>query len=629
MAKWFGKKYSKKAEKEEWKNIKEVVDAIFEDTQSERTKMTRYLKQFQGEIWDEESLRGDGLADAYKSRAFINLVFSTIESIAPMLTDSRPITYLIPRWPYMEKQAQKYNKGLEYAWDSLDMQMNIYKMVLYGMIMKKGILKVFYDPEKTFGGDLCIENVDPRDFFIAPGYDDIWKAPYCGVKTPKPLSWIRANFPDAGEIEEESSTFKDENKRKAYKYGDASNTSLSARFASVYEVWMKDEETMEEVTEDFTTIENYTDDDGETKEREVSAERQVKRKKYPNGKFIYFTAEKYLGTEPSDTTHELPPYVDFNDYVDPTSFLGMGEVDQIDGLNKELNLQLQAIMDKARRSNHPNYEADINVGLDIEHVKETFFKGDQVYSVDKSFGSTRPAIEEIEFADINKDVWQVFTMIPNIVDTMSGQTDVSKGEASKKERQSASEVAILIESSHTRTRQKVRNLEWTLKRVGYLIVKLMMQYYTEPRTIYTKDSENNINYETLGNSLAQAIETIGPSPEAMAKGEGLSPEDRRKELEPNDAQDFEDMDKLLSAFGKEDPVIFDFDIVIQTNSTLPMDKQSLANLMMRLFQMKAVDAEAVLEILQIPGREKILARIDKQRQAAMQAKRGKPPGGQK
>jgi hypothetical protein len=61
-----------------------------------------------------------------------------------------------------------------------------------------------------------------------------------------------------------------------------------------------------------------------------------------------------------------------------------------------------------------------------------------------------------------------------------------------------------------------------------------------------------------------------------------------------------------------------------------MDKQSLANLMLRLFQMKAVDAEAILEILQIPGKDKILQRIDKQREAAMKAKTGRPPqGGQR
>ena len=621
MAKW---KKEKDLFKEEWKQLKEVVDSIFQDTSGERDKMTRYLKQFQGKIWDDGKLVGNGLEESYKSKAHINLVFSTVEAIAPMLTDSRPITHVIPREPHMEKLAWKYNKGLEYAWDSLDMQMQTYKLVLYGMIMKKGILKIYYDPEKTFGGDLCVENVDPRDFFIAPGYDDIWKAPYCGVKSGKPLSWIRANFPDIDDVKSEWSTFDSDEQQNAYKYGDASNTALSARFAYVYEVWMKDEETMMDVIEEY-------DEGGETKKR------KKEELKYPNGKFIYFTKERYLGTKESDFTHKLPPYVDFNDYVDPTSFLGMGEVDQIEGLNKEINLQLQAIMDHARRSNNPNYMVDTNQGTDAELIKETFFKGGQVYTYDSVYGSGKPIIEEVKFATMSNDVNHVFQMIPQIVEEMSGVTEISKGSAAKKERQSASEVAILVESSHTRTRQKVRNLEWTLKRVGYLLVNLMQQYYTEPRTIYTTDSEGTIDYHTIGNSLAQAIETVGPSKRLKAKA--AQTDNIRKDMTPQDADDYEqgeaDLEKLLGAFDSEpnmkDPVLFDFDIVIQTNSTLPMDKQSLSNLMLRLFQMKAIDAEAVLETLQIPNRQEILTRINKQRQAAAQAKSGtRPPqGGQK
>ena len=613
-------KWKKKKENEDWKKLKEVVDSIFSDTRAEREKMARYLKQFQGKIWDDEAIDERGLGYLYKSKAHINLVFSTIEAIAPMLTDSRPITHVVPRQPHLEKLAWKYNKGLEYAWDSLDMQMNIYKLVLYGMIMKKGILKIYFDPEKTFGGELAIENVDPREFFIAPGYDDIWKAPYCGVRSGKPLSWIRANFPEVKDIEAEYSTFKDEEKQRAYKYGEASNTELSARFATVYEVWMKNDETMEEVIEDILG------EDGEHREE------KKKVKKYPNGKLVYFTKDKYLGTKTYDYLHRLPPYVDFNDYVDPTSFLGMGEVDQIEGLNKEVNLQLHAIMTHARRSNNPNYEADVSTGLDVEELKESFFEGGNIYPVDKVFGSKEPLLKEIPFANISSDVYNVFSMIPNLIDDLSGVTEISKGEAAKKERQSASEVAILMESSHTRTRQKVRNLEWTLKRVGYQIVNLMQQYYTEPRTIYTMDSEGMINYEILGNSLAQAIETIGPKAEILMASKGLEPEDIRRKFTPQEVQKIEDVNRLMESFGKDpdmkDPVLFDFDIVIQTNSTLPMDKQSLANLMLRLFQMKAVDTEAVLEILQIPNRAEILTRIEKQRQAMIRAKSGaRPPQG--
>lgn len=610
----FGKK---KKENDEWKEVRDIVDSYFESTKKERDKMTRYLKQFQGEIWKGKA------GDEDKSKAFINLIFSTVEAIAPMLTDSKPITAVIPRMPYMEKLAWKYNKGLEYAWDSLDMQMNMYKVVLYGLIMKKGIFKVYYDPEKSFGGDLCVDTVDPRDFFIAPGYDDIWKAPWCGVKSPKPLSWIKANFPDIEDVKPETSSL-DSDKMKAFKYGEASDTAMSARFATVYEVWMRDDDTFEDIKVE--------------KENEEGEKEEVKesRPMYPNGKFMYFTADQYLGTTKYDFNKKIPPYVDFNDYVDPTSFLGMGEVDQIEGLNKELNLQLQAIMDHARRCNNPNYELDVNSGLDAEEIKETFFNGGQMYTTENPYGRTEPAIKQVRFAEMSRDPYNVFQMIPELIMEVSGVRDINKGAASKNERQSASEIAILAESSNTRTRQKVRNLEWSLKRVGYLIVTLMQQYYTEPRQIYNTDTEGNVTYQSLGNSLAQAMETIGPSPELQEKASGT--DNVRRDLEPQDAEDYEqqsaDLEKLLDAFTsddgslrEDDPVLFDFDIVIQTNSTLPLDHQSLANLALRLVQTKVIDPEAALDTLQFPGREKIKARMEKRAKAQAQAKSGPPPQG--
>jgi len=64
-----------------------------------------------------------------------------------------------------------------------------------------------------------------------------------------------------------------------------------------------------------------------------------------------------------------------------------------------------------------------------------------------------------------------------------------------------------------------------------------------------------------------------------------------------------------------DEVYADFDLEVQTNSTLPMDRQSLANLMLRLFELKGVDAEALLEILRIPKGKEIVQRMTQQQQA--------------
>ena len=78
---------------------------------------------------------------------------------------------------------------------------------------------------------------------------------------------------------------------------------------------------------------------------------------------------------------------------------------------------------------------------------------------------------------------------------------------------------------------------------------------------------------------------------------------------------------FIKEFGEEDEVYSVFDLEVQTNSTLPMDRQSLGNLILRLFEIGGVDARAVLEILRVPNHEEIVERLE----AAKQAEQG-PPG---
>ena len=59
-----------------------VVDNIIKSTDSERKQMTKNFDRFAGKLWNPEEL------EKHDSRAFINYEFSTIQGIAPMLTDN-------------------------------------------------------------------------------------------------------------------------------------------------------------------------------------------------------------------------------------------------------------------------------------------------------------------------------------------------------------------------------------------------------------------------------------------------------------------------------------------------------------------------------------------------------------
>lgn len=588
------------------KTLRTKVDDIFNSTKKVRAQMTRNLELFEGNLWDTDQPEFEGYE---RSQAQYNTIFSSIQSVAPMVTDNRPITRVAPRFPWMEKMGQTLNHVTKYLWSALDMQMLLYRGVLDSMIFGHAIFKLGYNPDKVFGGEVEIDLVDPRDFFIAPGYEEIWKAPFCGIRTDKPVSWVKRNF-DIDEIKGAVSKFDGQKAKKNYKFGDVDSVTMDCDFVTVYELWARDDDAYEEITKE------YEEDGVEKKEKESV-------KKYPYGKICYFTEKQWLGEEAAQDEHNLPPYVEMWDYIRPHDFTGMSEVTQIEGLHKELNLIFKYLSEFVRRYHNPNILIDTSTMIDENLIKSKYWEGGQAFTYDGMAAMGRDPVKQLQEPQINPQVFNLFSIIPQIIEEVSGVTDVTKGQVGKQERQSASEIAILLESSHTRTRQRVRNLEWSLKRIYYMILRLVIQHYETPRTVSYEDNGNR-QYATYGNDKASAEQIMQPRPLPehieikKEKGIPITHPDDVKIMQDHEREmrDYEAFLQYFEDTGDLDPIFFDFDIEIQTDSMLPMDKQARANLYMRLLQMKAIDPQAVLEFLQIPNASEIIKRMMKMEQAS-------------
>lgn len=582
--------------------LRQVVDKIFDDTKKERDKMDEYLRHFRGEIWKEEEL------DSLNSRGFINTFFQTVESIAPMLTDSHPITYVVPKFPFLEKLGRLYNNGLKYIWDKTDDDMKTLKITLSALIMKIGIKKIYWNPDKN---ELDSDIVDPRSFFILPGYEDEWDAPMMGEREMKPVSWLKRQFPEMADQIEET---KDPEIKTNFKFGETKTFSEDIKFARFYRVWSRDDQEIEELTET-----GETQDDTSKK----------KKKKYEYGKWVCFTDDLFLGEFNCDYFHNKPPYICLRDYFNPFDFLGIGEGDQISALCKELNLQFQRIMDQSRRHHAPNFLMDVNGLADPQDVKDNFFKGNRVISYDSSsrMNIQTPVIQQIPDGNLNIEILRLFQELPEIIQKVAGVNDLSQGIVSKNERQSAAELGILAEGTHTRTRQRIRNLEFFLKRDAYLKVSMMMQFYTDPKRIFWQDG-NDLVFAPLDNTFKTADQMLKPI--SWDEAVKLSPEEWNKTYRPDESQEMYDYMEFIKVYGggqdgaTPDPVFFDFDIVVQTDSTLPIDKQSRANLALSLFRSKAIDAQALLEVLQFPNAGPTIARM---KQAEQKPAGPMPPQG--
>jgi hypothetical protein len=596
-------------EEKNWKRVKDVVDEIFAATQTVRDKMTDNLEQFRGNLWDEDKL--EKIGGKLESSAVVNLFYMIVESIAPMLSDNKPIANLTPRLPFLEQAAISYNNFIKYEWDALEMQMALYRGTLDAMIMKLGIFEFGYDETKQNGGQSCVTVVDPRCYFCAPGYEDNWKAPLQGVVEDLPLSWVRANFPNIKNVTPTAHVQGNDaaKKVKAFKYGDAEDFELENYFTKVYRVWMRDHK---------STV-DYIQKDDQTGEQKT-----ISKKAYPYGKVMYFTEKEYLGTRACTDAHGLPPYVTMVSTIDPHNLLGIDENQQIEGLNKELQLQFQAMTGHARRHHNPNKIVDTGLGLDPEKVENTFDIGGQTYTKDSTYENKGPGIEFVDHPLIDPAVPQLLNMIPEMVDKVSGSTETARGEISKKERQSATELGILVDTSHTRTRQKIRNQEVAITRCVYLMCCMAQQYYVRERPIHWKESgSDNTIYDTFASTRVRLRTMLEDAIEAEGITQYKPKDNSRENLTEDQLRAIDDYEQFCKNFGKGkelDPILFDFDIEIQTNSTLPVDKQSQANLALRLFALKVIDRQAVLETLGFPNWRAIIDRINAQQEQMMAAK---------
>jgi hypothetical protein len=571
-------------EEPEFKKLKRTIDKILEDTKPDRDEMNRFMKRYKGEWWDNENLKPTD------SRISANLLFSTVMTIAPLITDNRPIWSVRARKPYMQDHIEGFSLALEYLWDKLDMDMVVFKWILDALIMKYGILKCYYNPDSEFYGD------------------DIWDSPMCGVKITKPLSWIRSMYAKEGKDvkpDDADARLTDDDPKWTY----------DNQWVNVYEVWLKDDSAEEYFTKEVLN------EKGQKKTKEVGKDEEgsskVERAKYPFGRILVFTKDVLLDDRPSPYKHGKPPYVAVYDYLVPHNLIGMGEGNQIEELNKSYNRNLQLLDNFTRYRCDPPLFADTNAGVDIEQLKKEIPQGGGVFAYN-AMSSQKPLMTG-DIGNLDPSVLQAMGGIAKLIEEISGVTDITKGMTTKSQRQSATEISTLIESSYTRTRQRVRNFEFSVKRVLYLMIDVMQQFYTEPRN-FSLSQDNQINYYTTGNSKAQAQAQL---PEV---GTGQSPDE--------DAQIMKDYENFIKDWGDEDEIYAAFDLEVQTNSTLPMDRQSLANLFLRLLEMAGGNPvtgmpmwEAALTALRIPRYKQIIQKMnDLQNQANQPPPGSAPPG---
>lgn len=484
-------------------------------------KWQDYMSAYDGSYFVNDS-RPD-----YKSNQVTNLVFSTIESIRPIMTDNNPKFIAVPNNPQGLEFSNDVQMALDYEWDREKMATKLPAQLIPMLVYGTAVWFVQWDGKEGEYGNIKIREVDPFNIFPDPLAENVDNAEYIVYATYKNANQIKQQFPDKADAIEGSRISMSE----LVANRDEQDTNEENQVL-ILEMWCRDWTTMDE------------DIDGN------------KSLKYPQGRVITCLPE--LGIILSDKKNPYKdgkfPFVLMKNYDVPFKFWGVGEVEQIMSPQIYVNELTNQIIDNAKNTANMQWIIDKNAGIGQGKL------------------TNRPGlvIRKNPGAEVRRDtpppmptyVREQIDVLKADIQDISGVLDSLKGEKQTGV-VAASAILALQEASQSRIRLKIKIMESNLTELANMVYSRMQQFWKLDRWVRVTDIEGNPSFREIGQQVLQN----------------------------------------------------DYDLKVMAGSTMPVNKNAMMDLMIRLAQTNAedgmpiVDRKAVLEFLPVGDKKAITDRF--------------------
>ena len=496
-------------------------------------KWKEYMSAYKGTYFQNKNLPD------YKSNEISNHVFSTIETIRPIMTDNNPKFLAVPSTPAGMEFSADVQTALDYEWDREKMPLKLPAQLIPMLVYGNAVWFVQWDGKDGEYGNISIKPVDPFNIFPDPLAESIDNSEFLVYATYRNANQIKQQFPEkASAIEGSRITMSELVAERD------NNDTQDANQVLILEMWCRDWVTMDE---------------------SVEGKKQLK---YPKGRVITCLPE--LGILLSDKKNPYKdgkfPFVLMKNYDIPFEFWGVGEVEQIMSPQHYVNELTNQIIDNAKNTANMQWIIDKNSG--IGQGKLTNRPG---LVIRKTPGSevrrdTPPAMpsyvrDQIEI--LKKDIQD----ISGVFDSLKGEQQGSVT--------AASAILALQEASQARIRLKIKLMEASLSELAQIVYSRMQQFWKLDRWVRVTDVEGNPSFREIGT-------------------------------------------QVLSN---------DYDLKVMAGSTMPVNRNAMLDLMIRLAQtngedgLPLVDRKAVLEFLPTGDKKAItdrFAEIKAQQEQAQQ-----------
>lgn len=523
--------------------------------------------------WDN-SLYDDISSPSYKTNHVSNFIYSTIESMRPILFDQDPRFEAIPVTAEGMQYSNDITTVLDWEWHRTNMQELLLANSIYTFTVGTSIVMLKYEynknPKSEVDGEVCPVKVSPFNVFPDPLATSVEDAEYIIYADYMHMNKLKQKFPDKAEyITGGDITFselvndRDENAR-------LDNQVL------VLEVWCRDY-AFEEDEEDKTK----------------------KKMKYPHGRVLTIAPELDLILEDKKNPYHTGrfPFFLFKDIDVPFQFWGEGEVKWLLSPQKQANDLYNQIIDNAKHTANMQWIIDKNAGIP---------KGEL---------TNRPGliVRKNPGSEVRRDsppsmpmyVQQMIETLKGDIEVISGVHDVTRGQTPSGI-QSAAAIVALQEAAQIRVRLKVTLHENTLGVLGTEWLERIRQFWKFNRVVPQKVDESTL------------------LPTMQLNGAEMQPIHAEKNMmEKMNLTGAQPTYKMLEILPREQ-LQHEFCVKIIGSSIMQQSRASMLDQMIRLMQTPAEDGmpciprEAVLDYLPNVNKKLIMQYFDKLKQEQMQ-----------
>lgn len=440
---------------QEEQQLVDKVLKMYKDSYNSKGKLhktwERCYKAYTGELFEKN--RPD-----YRSNEVSNYVFSTIETIKPIMLNDSPKTTVIPRQGSFYEKAKVIQGVMDNEWVRSRMFSKLHSANHLNLIYGTSIAGVFWNANSRNGlGDVEPVIISPFNFFPEPSATNIENAEYVIYAVNKKVSEVCKVYPDKAEkLKKQGSQEVDE----YINFG--KKVESNGRDNILYiECYLKD-------YSDEITTEVEKDDKGN------DVKYQITKKKYPNGRRIIVAGDVLLDDGENPYNDGQFPFEVMTCYPQHGSFWGIGEVEMLISPQEHANRIMNAIIENAELNGNPWTVLDKNCGIEQNSLSNA-----PGLVLRKNPGSK---VERVAPPPIPGYVGDTVAVLKKDMEQISGVYDVVRGEKPGSIT-AASAIQALNEQAQGRVKLKVQNLEHFIGMFGAMWLRRIQQFWVTKRVV--------------------------------------------------------------------------------------------------------------------------------------------------